>query len=360
VTSNGAVLNNLWPPVIITQPQSQTVSAGVDVILTVEASGNPQPTYQWKYIWAGGTITLTGETFNNYLLNNIDANTDGNFIVEVTNSQGSILSDTAKVVVKEAPKIINSPVSQTVTEGQRIILTVTASGIPAPTYQWKKNSVSISSATDTIYSIDSVQQSDAATYTVVVSNSEGSATSNGAVLTVSAALSIPTITAQPQSQTVTEGQTVPFAVTASGNPSPTYQWLKNGTNISSATGSIYSIDSVQQSDAATYTVVVSNSEGSATSNGAVLTVSAALSTPTITAQPQSQTVTEGQTVTLSVAASGNPTPTYQWKKDGIDIVGIERVALTVSTAPLLVALPSLLLTTTVYVAASLCWTESME
>ncbi len=45
------------------------------------------------------------------------------------------------------------------------------------------------------------------------------------------------------------------------------------------------------------------------------------SAPAITVQPQSQTVTAGQAVTFSVVASGTPPPTYQWRLNGVNILG---------------------------------------
>ena len=47
------------------------------------------------------------------------------------------------------------------------------------------------------------------------------------------------ITSQPSSQTVTVGQTATFMVAATGSGTLTYQWKKNGTAISGATGSSY-------------------------------------------------------------------------------------------------------------------------
>lgn len=82
----------------------------------------------------------------------------------------------------------------------------------------------------------------------------------------------PTITTQPSSQTVAEGQGASFSVAASGDQPFSYQWKKNGVNIVGATSSSYSIPSVQVSDAGDYTVVVTNGGGSATSNAATLTV----------------------------------------------------------------------------------------
>jgi formylglycine-generating enzyme required for sulfatase activity len=81
--------------------------------------------------------------------------------------------------------------------------------------------------------------------------------------------SAPVITQQPRSRTVPAGQSVTFTVIATGNPAPAYQWRKNGTDISGTSGT-FTIPSVQTADTGTYSVVVSNSKGSITSNGAVL------------------------------------------------------------------------------------------
>jgi sugar lactone lactonase YvrE len=82
----------------------------------------------------------------------------------------------------------------------------------------------------------------------------------------------PAITTQPASQTVVTGASVTFTAAASGTPAPTYQWQLNGANISGATSASYIIASVATGNAGTYTMVATNSAGSATSSGAVLTV----------------------------------------------------------------------------------------
>jgi glucose/arabinose dehydrogenase len=97
----------------------------------------------------------------------------------------------------------------------------------------------------------------------------------------------PSITSQPQSQTVVAGQQAVFSVSASGITPLNYQWKKNGTSISGATASTYTINNVQISNAGQYSCVVTNSAGTATSNNATLTVTgynappdAAIVTPT--------------------------------------------------------------------------------
>ena len=63
-----------------------------------------------------------------------------------------------------------------------------------------------------------------------------------------------------------------FTVKAIGNPALTYQWRKDSVNISGESDSCYTISSIHLADTGTYSVVVSNSQGSVTSSGAVLTV----------------------------------------------------------------------------------------
>jgi plastocyanin len=82
----------------------------------------------------------------------------------------------------------------------------------------------------------------------------------------------PTITAQPDSATVDPGDEVSFSLTATGGGTLSYQWKKDGSNISGATSSTYSINPVAEEDEGSYTCTVTNSAGSATSNPATLTV----------------------------------------------------------------------------------------
>src|SRR5260221_7833835 len=100
---------------------------------------------------------------------------------------------------------------------------------------------------------------------------------------MSAAAVVPTITAQPASQTVTAGQTATFTVVASGTAPLSYQWQKNGVNISGATVASYTTAVTTTGDSgSTFDVVVSNTDGRMTSSAATLTVNAAAVAPTTT------------------------------------------------------------------------------
>lgn len=82
----------------------------------------------------------------------------------------------------------------------------------------------------------------------------------------------PTIVTQPQDQTVNVGATASFNVVATGSPPLIYRWRRDGTNIAVTTNGVLTLVNVQAGQAGLYSVVVSNSVGSATSSNALLTV----------------------------------------------------------------------------------------
>ncbi len=134
------------------------------------------------------------------------------------------------------------------------------------------------------------------------------------------AATAPTIVTQPASQTVNELETATFTVVANGTAPLTYQWQRDGADISGATGASYTTSVAAYSDnGASFTVVVSNSEGSVTSSAAVLTVIAL--PPTITVHPVDITVNEPQAAIFSVTTAGTTPISYQWQLNGANIAG---------------------------------------
>ena len=92
----------------------------------------------------------------------------------------------------------------------------------------------------------------------------------------------PVFTAQPANQALIPGTNVTFAVSATGIPTPAYQWKKNGVALIGATGTSYTIPSATPADSGSYTVTAANSTGSVTSNAAVLSAIIAPSNAFIT------------------------------------------------------------------------------
>ena len=128
----------------------------------------------------------------------------------------------------------------------------------------------------------------------------------------------PSISQQPQGNTINQGTSASFSVAASGTAPLSYQWRFNASNILGATTTSYTKSNAQGTDAGSYSVVVTNASGSATSTAAVLIVN---TSPSITSQPQSQAVNLGSNATFSVTASGAAPLTYQWRYNASNIPG---------------------------------------
>ena len=220
-------------------------------------------------------------------------------------------SDSASTAT--APSITTQPTSQSVTAGSSVSFSVVASGTATLSYQWRKGGTAISGATSATYSISSVATSDAGSYDVVVSNSEGSVTSSAATLTVTSSSSgtVPTITTQPASLSVTAGGSATFSVVATSSSSLSYQWRKDGSSISNATSSSYTIGSVASSDAGSYDVVVTNSTGSTTSSAATLTVTTSSSSSSLS----SDVYTAAMTFYNTLSTSQQSTVQLSWALD---------------------------------------------
>jgi hypothetical protein len=317
-------------PSITTQPASQTVTAGQTATFTVVASGTAPLSYQWLKNGAN----VAGAISSSYTTPlTTTADNGSTFDVVVTNTAGTANSNAATLTVNAAsvaPTITKQPVSQTVAAGQTATFSVVATGTTPLSYQWLKNGANIAGATLSSYATPVTTAADGgSTFNVVVSNTAGTTTSNTATLTVNAAPVAPTITTQPANQTVTAGQTATFSVVATGTAPLSYQWQKNGANIAGATSSSYTTPTTTSFDnGARFTVMVSNTVGSATSNAATLTVNAASVAPSITTQPINQSVTAGQTATFNVVAIGTAPLGYQWQKNGTSISGATSASYT--------------------------------
>ncbi|HEV2216024.1 MAG TPA: immunoglobulin domain-containing protein [Candidatus Dormibacteraeota bacterium] len=270
-TASGAVA-----PQISAQPQNTSVAAGQTATFSVTATGTAPLSYQWSK----NATAISGATSASYTTPATSAGDNGaSFTVAVSNSAGSIASSTATLTVTGgsqavAPTITTQPQSQTVAAGAKATFTVVASGTAPLGYQWSRSGTAIAGATSASYTTPVTVSGDSgSTFSVQVSNTAGSTTSNAATLTVTAAAVAPAITTQPQNQTVAAGAKATFTVVASGTAPLGYQWSKNGTAIAGATGASYTTPATVSGDSgSTFSVQVSNTAGSTTSNAATLTV----------------------------------------------------------------------------------------
>ncbi len=275
------------------------------------------PTNPWPTAADGGGASLQRLVSSRY----------GNEVTNWTAAAPNAGADYGSVV-STPPTISAQPQNQTVTQGQTANFSVTAEGTAPLLYQWQRSGTNLPGATGATLAILNAQTSDAGTYRIVISNSVGFIVSQDAMLTVGvpASVSVP-----PQSQLAVAGATVQFTVTAGGTAPFAYQWRKEGVNLNGQNGPLLTLNNVQPVNAGNYSVVVTNSFGSATSAVAVLTI---VVPPTITDDPTNRTVLENDPVTFFAAATGTAPLAYQWRKDGINIPGANAASYALAAAQL--------------------------
>jgi uncharacterized repeat protein (TIGR03803 family) len=186
------------------------------------------------------------------------------------------------LAVVTPPVITAQPTNQALLDGMTANFSVETGPNALMFYQWQENGINLKdagnisgSATGSLM-ISNVSVASVGTYSVVLSNAAGVRASSNALLTI--VPSEPVIVLQPTNQTVLPGAPVSFSVAAVGNTPYSYQWLANGSNLannatfSGVTKNIFTISNVSPANAGTYSVIVSNTLGSTTSTGAVLSV----------------------------------------------------------------------------------------
>jgi autotransporter-associated beta strand protein len=311
------------PPFITTQPAALPHLRGGDSFsFSVEAGGTPTLLYQWKK----NGVDLSGGTAATLAVAVSQLTDAGTYTVEVRNEYGYELSEAVVLKILEPVIITSPPASATVRLGSRATLSVTATGAAPLAYQWRKGGVDLPGATASSLVIDFAQTTDSGSYTVVVANAVDTKTSASAMLVIDDAV---WVTSQPQPTSAILGGSATFSVSASGAAPFSYQWRKNGAPIEGATASVLPIANAQNTDAAEYSVVVTNAVSTSTSTGASLVVYTPV---TITAHPQAAVVNEGAGTTLSVAATGTEALTYQWSRDGVQIAGATSASYTLAPA----------------------------
>jgi gliding motility-associated-like protein len=312
---------------ITVHPQGDSLCAGQSYSLWVEAVGDAL-TYEWFF----NTIPIGGATGPSYTLNNLQAAQSGSYTCKVTGTCGEELSAPAVLTVLPATVITEQPFSQTVCEDNQVVFSVEALG-PNLNYQWIKNNTTpltddgnLTGSRSKDLSIQLSEKAHEGYYTCVVSGTCGYTESNTVELTL---LDSTVITSQPSAQTIVEGGTAFFGVSATDSIL-SYQWQRdgvnlvdNGTSILGATTAYLTLSTVQKAQEGLYSCVVTGFCGVRTSNAASLSVQVPV---LIVSEPSDTSLCEGESVQFEVEATGAGL-SYQWYfgtqpiSDGLNVSG---------------------------------------
>ncbi len=185
---------------------------------------------------------------------------------------------TAFAIVPAATPVITVPPVATVRNlGDTFSLTVTATGAPSPTYQWKKNGVAlvddakVSGSKTATLTLSDGQKSDNGSYTVVVTNGVGSVESPAARVSL---VTPPVIVSNPVIRTRLVGQSISFVVTTTDAPAVGFQWFHNGQAIPGAITAVLQLPSLTLADRGWYEVRATDQTGVTSRAGFPLVVEA--------------------------------------------------------------------------------------
>ncbi len=294
-----------------------------------------------------GRADISGATAATYTLGDDDAGAAISLVASYTDGHGNTeyfaSSSTAAVENVNDPTTGGVTISGTATEGQTLTAANTLAdgdGLGSIGYQWQRDGVDIDGATLSSYTLGDDDVGAAITLVASYTDDNGTTESISSDATAAIAnVNDSTTGSVTISGTVTEGQTLIATNTLAdgdGLDTVSYQWQRDGVDISGATGATYTLG---DEDATTeITVVASYTDGSGSSETVASSATAAVvnvNDPTTGTLAISGTVAENQTLTaVNTLADGDGlgTVSYQWQRDGVDISGATEATYTLGDA----------------------------
>ena len=320
-TSNSIIVNSYSTPAANITLTGKTASCQGSS-LTLTATSGTGYSYQWKK----GDVAISGSTASSLSFVNSQPTVSGNYTVVITNVSCSNTSTAVAITVNALPPAnITQGTSLSLCQGNAMNLSAnTAAGL---TYKWKKNNTNIQAATTSDFRLPSSVLTDAANYSVMVSN--GTCSNTSAIISVTVNALPPANITQGTSLSLCQGTSMNLS--ANTGTALTYKWKKNGTDIPGATFINYQLSTINLIDAANYSVLVSNGTCSNTSSNISITVNA-LPAASIS---QGAALSLCQGAAMNLSANTGTGLTYKWKKNGTDIPGATFINYQLSTINLI-------------------------
>ena len=312
--SEGALLEVVVAPAIISQPVNVTVKPGEYASMSLKATGTHM-TYQWyvrsdpEAAWqtapgaadVGADRTGRAPSYSYFTNNNMD---QPQLYCKVSNEAGSVSSNIITVTVLAVPKIDSATGSVEVLPNETATFRVEATG-KFLSYRWyviDTNGVRalIDGATESSYSLTATADKDNYTYECYVSNASGEVYRSMQLHLITAA---PTITKEPEDIETRYWRDVRFLVEAEGF-GLSYQWYCSDGEKEFALGTTTrgcSVHALTDYDGYEYWCVVTNPLGSVTSRRAILSV---ITLPVIEVNVQDATAKPGENAVFTVSVKG--------------------------------------------------------
>lgn len=317
------------------QPPEVSGTASVGNKLTCspgEWKGAPPPTFTYQWLLNGDPIASA--TASVYTVTEEDELQSLACVVSAKNSEGKSEASVSVTVAGSSPKntVLPSITGTPAPEATLTCLHGTWSGKPTPTYgfQWKLEGTAIGGATEEELVVAKTDEGRSLTCEVTATNKEGQATQTSEPVVVpkhKGAGAPKDIEAPALSGSPALGETLKCSPGSwSGEPTFTYEWLRGGETINSATSQTYAVVEADEGQSLSCRVIAANSEGVGSEDSSDVSVPA--ERPKDEGLPQiAGSPVIGETLTCEAGQwKGAPAPTYafQWRLQGRPIAGAER------------------------------------
>jgi alpha-tubulin suppressor-like RCC1 family protein len=284
------------------------IPAGLSNVMTIAGGGS-----HCVALKANGTVVAWGDNSHN------QTNVPAGLINVMSIAAG--YEHTAALVVQLG--ISSQPKSVTVNATSNATFNVVAAGAETLSYQWRKDGIILSDATNTTLILNNVQTNQAGNYTVIITNRLDSVTSSVAVLTVNRL----TQSVNFSSLLGKRVDDVPFTLNATANSGLSVSYTNSNTAVATVSGNIVTITGIGST---TITAIQDGNSVYLPATNVSQTLTVAGIPPSITNQPASVIINATSNVTFSVTAAGTPSPAYNWRTNGTAISGATNASLTLN------------------------------
>ena len=331
-TSNAITMtvHPIITPSVSISASATSICPGQSVTFTATpTNGGTQPLYQWVknglLVGSGTTVYQTSDLANGDSVYMILYNTtDCLPNIDITSN---VIHITASQTV--TPTVSITSTATTICTGQSVTFTATpTNGGANPVYEWMINNNAVGTNSNS-FQTSSLQNGDVVKVSMVSSlgcANPRQAISNSLSMTVGASVTPSVTIGVVPGSSLCSGALAVFTaspVSGAGN-SPTYQWKRNGVNISGATSSTYQSSTLQNGDvirvAMTSSLSCANPKTVLSNDSATMVINSIALAPSVTILSTATNICQGQTVKFTaVPTNGGEIPGYQWKLNGSNI-----------------------------------------
>ncbi|XP_047609819.1 hemicentin-1 isoform X2 [Phacochoerus africanus] len=324
-------LNVQVPPIISPHPKEYIIAVDKPITLPCEADGLPPPDIMWHKDGHAVMESVRQRILSSGALQIAFAQPGdaGQYTCMAANVAGSSSTST-KLIVHVPPRIQSTEVHYTVNENSQAVLPCVADGIPTPSINWKKDNVLLANLlgkyTVEPYGeliLENVVPEDSGTYTCIANNAAGEDT-HTITLTVHV---LPTFTELPGDVSLNKGEQLRLNCKATGIPLPQLTWTFNNNIIPAHFDRLNGhselvIERMSKEDSGTYVCTAENSVGFVKAIGFVH-----VKEPPVFKgdYPSNWIEPLGGNAVLNCEVKGDPAPTIQWSRKGMDIEISHRI-----------------------------------